>query len=547
MLDKDFLNEIWLQFETEAMEHCTSSEDLLLDTNLNASEGAKIDSLFRAFHSLKGLFGTVGLNQTLELTHLIEDVVDKIRSREMLLNNKIRGVLLKCIDVLKDVISSSSQERKEIVDENLDAVKQLIVSIETTEFQMDINSKNIEQKELDNQISVSDKSDRFATVGLETIDFLFQKAGLVSSQVNVLKNMTKLSLNNAQSIENVDKLIDILQTEVTTLNQAVTDLRLISVNSLIRRLKRDVFETATSLNKNIEFSVSGDNERADRTIINVLSSALMHLLRNSVDHGIEKNEERGQKGNGNIHLDFSKEQDGLLITVSDDGKGLNRKKIEEKLRKLELLSDDDIKKLSDLQLYEFIFQPGFSTKSDVSETSGRGVGLDVVKKNISSLGGTINVVSDADIGTKFFLRIPNIVSTEDCLVLNDLKTMYAFPTRSIQWIKTVAQVDFQKHSSIRSIVHGKNIIPVHNAPDLFGNLAENVDELEEKIILINMNEKAFALSYKGKLSYSEHVFDEPDPLVSKLPFVSGTTVDQDRNIIFRANLEKLFEINERAA
>ena len=546
-MDKDFLNEIWLQFETEAMEHCTSSEDLLLDTNLNASEGTKIDSLFRAFHSLKGLFGTVGLNQTLELTHLIEDVIDKIRSREMLLNNKIRGVLLKCIDVLKDVISSSSQERKEIVDENLDAVKQLIVSIETTEFQMDINSKNIKQEELDNQISVSDKSDRFATVDLESIDFLFNKAGLVSSQVNVLKNMTKLSLNNVQSIENVDKLIDILQTEVTTLNQAVTDLRLISVNSLIRRLKRDVFETATSLNKNIEFSVSGDNERADRTIINVLSSALMHLLRNSVDHGIEKNEERGQKGNGKIDLDFSKEKDGLLITVSDDGKGLNRKKIEEKLRQLELLSDDDIKKLSDLQLYEFIFQPGFSTKSDVSETSGRGVGLDVVKKNISSLGGTINVVSDADIGTKFFLKIPNIVSTEDCLVLSDLKTIYAFPTRSIQWIKTVTQLDFQKHSSIRSIVHEKNIIPVHNAPDLFGNLVENVDELEEKIILINMNEKAFALSYKGKLTYSEHVFDEPDPLVSKLPFVSGTTVDQDRNIIFRANLEKLFEINERAA
>ena len=163
------------------------------------------------------------------------------------------------------------------------------------------------------------------------------------------------------------------------------------------------------------------------------------------------------------------------------------------------------------------------------------------------MGGTINVVSDPGLGTKFFLKIPNIVSTEDCLVLSDLKIIYALPTRSILWIRGVSQVDFQKNSPIRSIVHEKNIIPVHNASDLFGNLAENVDDLEEKIILINMNEKAFALSYKGKLSYSEHVFDEPDPLVSKLPFVSGTTVDQDRNIIFRANLEKLFEINERAA
>ena len=98
---------------------------------------------------------------------------------------------------------------------------------------MDVNSKNIEQKEVDNQISVSDKSDRFATIDLESIDFLFNKAGLVSSQVNVLKNITKHSLENAQSIENVDKLIDIIKTEVTTLNQAVTDLRLVSVNSLI--------------------------------------------------------------------------------------------------------------------------------------------------------------------------------------------------------------------------------------------------------------------------------------------------------------------------
>ena len=117
-----------------------------------------------------------------------------------------------------------------------------------------------------------------------------------------------------------------------------------------------------------------------------------------------------KKGNGKICLDFRKEEDGLLITVSDDGEGLNRKKIEKKLRQLELLPDDDINKLSDPRLYDYIFQPGFSTKSDVSETSGRGVGLDVVKKNISSLGGTINVVSDAGIGTKFFLRIPNIVS-----------------------------------------------------------------------------------------------------------------------------------------
>ena len=546
-MDRDFLNEIWLQFETEAMEHCTSSEDLLLDTEFSGSEAIKIDSLFRAFHSLKGLFGTVGLNQTLELTHLIEDVIDKIRSREMLLNNQIRGILLQCIDVIKNIITLSSQERNEIVDEDLDVVKQLIVSIETTDFHADQNFKNIERKNLDDPILVSNKSDRFATVDLESLDFLFNKAGLVSSQVNILKNMTKLGMDNPQSIENVDKLINTLQTEVTTLNQAVTDLRLVSVNSLIRRLKRDVFETGTSLNKNIEFSVTGDNERADRTIINVLSSALMHLLRNSVDHGIEKNEERGKKGNGKICLDFRKEEDGLLITVSDDGEGLNRKKIEKKLRQLELLGDDDINKLSDPRLYDYIFQPGFSTKSDVSATSGRGVGLDVVKKNISSLGGTINVFSDAGIGTKFFLRIPNIVSTEVCLVLTDLKTIYAFPTRSILWVRSVAQVDFQKHSTIRSIVHEKNIIPVHNAHDLFGNLAENKDELDEKIILINMNEKAFALSYKGKLTYSEHVFDEPDPLVSKLPFVSGTTVDQDRNIIFRANLEKLFEINERAA
>ena len=145
------------------------------------------------------------------------------------------------------------------------------------------------------------------------------------------------------------------------------------------------------------------------------------------------------------------------------------------------------------------------------------------------------------------LRIPHSHRREYRELLSPGRIRNAFPTRSILWVRSIAQIEFQKHSTIRSIVHEKNIIPVHNAHDLFGNLDENLGELEEKIILINMNEKAFALSYKGKLTYSEHVFDEPDPLVSKLPFVSGTTVDQDRNIIFRANLEKLFEINEKAA
>ena len=145
-MDRDFLDAIWLQFETEAMEHCTSSEDLLLETEFNEYEAAKIDSLFRAFHSLKGLFGTVGLNKTLELTHLIEDVIDKIRSLEVPLNNKIRGALLKCIDVLKNIITSSSQEREEIVDENLDVVKQLIVSLGTTDSYADDNIKNIDEK-----------------------------------------------------------------------------------------------------------------------------------------------------------------------------------------------------------------------------------------------------------------------------------------------------------------------------------------------------------------------------------------------------------------
>ena len=166
----------------------------------------------------------MGLNKTLELTHLIEDVIDKIRSLEMPPNNKIRGALLKCIDVLKNIITSSSQEREEIVDENLDVVKQLIVSIGTTDSYADDNIKNIELKDLGDPTSVSDKSDRFATVDIESLDLLFNKVGLVSSQVNVLKRMTKLNVDSAQFIENVDKLIDILQTEVTILNQSITDL-----------------------------------------------------------------------------------------------------------------------------------------------------------------------------------------------------------------------------------------------------------------------------------------------------------------------------------
>ncbi len=545
-MDKEFLNEIWAQFELEAVEHSKNSEDILLETaNKNLSKD-EVDKLFRNFHSLKGLTGSIGMSKTVSLTHLAEDLISEIRKGTLEFSDNVRSTLLKFIDVFNAVLSNSIKSRTEAVPKNFDLCKKELenilgkISLENKKTNVKIDNGNL----IDDYSSDVDSKDegKFTQVSSASLDDLFQKSGTLVSRANALKRVFEQS-GSARDNDYASGILDKLVNDIQILNGRITDLRLISVNDLVRRLKRAVLDISSQLDKKVKFTVSGDNERADRKIIRNLADPLLHMIRNSVDHGIENIDERQQKGIGKIDLSFKKEGDKLVVNLSDDGRGLDKKKILEIAINKNVIDKETAKQLSDRDIFSLIFKPGFSTAQSVSATSGRGVGMDVVEKNIALLGGKINVNSTKNNGTHFSIIIPGAVSTEECIILKDLPTFYAVPSRSIQWVKNKSELDTDVVGGQEHIRFNKNQIPIQDLNTLLSFPIKKSKINVEKIILLSLSDKAVAFNYFGDFIYDEFVFEQPDKLIANMPLVSGTTVDDDQNIIFRLNVESLFNFD----
>ena len=545
-MDEEFLNEIWAQFEVEAVEHSKDSEDILLATANNTLSKDDIDKLFRNFHSLKGLTGSIGMSKTESLTHLAEDLISEIRNGVLEFDDNLRGILLKFIDVLNAVLQKSIKDRAEVIPRNFGLCKKELERILQNKSRKIKKTNLIVENEsfVDEKFSDSDTMDaeRFTLVSSASLDDLFQKSGTLVSRANALKRVFEQS-EGIRDNDYASGILDKLVNDIQILNGRVTDLRLISVNSLVRRLKRATIDISSQLNKKVKLNVIGDNERADRKIVRNLADPLMHMIRNSIDHGIESNKERKNKGIGKIDLSFKKEADKLIVNLSDDGRGLDKKKILETAVKKNIIDKQNVKQVSDRDVFSLIFKPGFSTALNVSSTSGRGVGMDVVEKNIAVLGGKVEVNSEHNKGTNFSLVIPGAVSTEECIILKDLPTYYAVPSRSIQWIKNKSELETDIVSGLEHVRFKKSQIPIQDLNSLLSFPLDTSKGLVEKIILLSLSDKAIAISYSGNFIYDEFVFEQPDKLIANLPLVSGTTVDDDQNIIFRLNVENLFNFD----
>ena len=545
-MDEEFLNEIWAQFEVEAVEHSKDSEDILLATANNTLSKDDIDKLFRNFHSLKGLTGSIGMSKTESLTHLAEDLISEIRNGVLDFDDNLRGILLKFIDVLNAVLQKSIKDRAEVIPRNFGLCKKELERILQNKSRQIKKTNLIVENEsfVDEKFSDSDTMDaeRFTLVSSASLDDLFQKSGTLVSRANALKRVFEQS-EGIRDNDYASGILDKLVNDIQILNGRVTDLRLISVNSLVRRLKRATIDISSQLNKKVKLNVIGDNERADRKIVRNLADPLMHMIRNSIDHGIESNKERKNKGIGKIDLSFKKEADKLIVNLSDDGRGLDKKKILETAVKKNIIDEQHVKQVSDRDVFSLIFKPGFSTALNVSTTSGRGVGMDVVEKNIAVLGGKVEVNSEHNKGTNFSLVIPGAVSTEECIILKDLPTFYAVPSRSIQWIKNKSELETDIVSGLEHVRFKKSQIPIQDLNSLLSFPLDTSKGLVEKIILLSLSDKAIAISYSGNFIYDEFVFEQPDKLIANLPLVSGTTVDDDQNIIFRLNVENLFNFD----
>ncbi len=266
-------------------------------------------------------------------------------------------------------------------------------------------------------------------VDLDKIDRLVNMVGeIVITQAMVAEQLSQLNIGNKSLLTGLESM----QQHTRELQDSVMSIRAQPVKSVFQRMPRLVRELAGSLNKDVRMVTSGENTEVDKTVIEQLSDPLTHMIRNSVDHGIEMPDKRqsvGKPREGTIHLSAEHRSGRIVIQVEDDGGGINRERVKQKCIEKGLINPDA--QLTDEEIDNFIFLPGFSTAEKVSNVSGRGVGMDVVKKNIQALGGRVNVINKPGQGSRFILSLPLTLAVLDGMVVTVGQERYVLPLTSI--------------------------------------------------------------------------------------------------------------------
>jgi two-component system chemotaxis sensor kinase CheA len=296
---------------------------------------------------------------------------------------------------------------------------------------------------------------------------------------------------------------------------------------------------SASLNKDVELQITGESTEVDKTVIEHIGDPLTHILRNSIDHGLESTEERIAKGKpkkGKVAIDIYQKGNQVVIEIIDDGKGMDVNKLKKKAVEKGVLTEEEAEKMTDEAATDIIFMPGFSTKEVATELSGRGVGMDVVKTNISLLNGYVEVVTEKDVGSTFRICIPLTLAIIQSLMVEVSGAKYAIPLSPIEETLKVSRDEIDNITGQNVIVIRDKVCPLFELNTLLGtgngNGNGNDNSDHKYIVVISMGEKRFCIAVDKLLGQEEVVIKQLDGVDSTASYVLGATITGDGKVVF---------------
>ena len=337
-------------------------------------------------------------------------------------------------------------------------------------------------------------------------------------------------LEDVSNRENINEIKDSLE-QVSRLTSELQDLvlkiRMQQVNVVFSRFPRMVRDLSNELGKEIDLIITGEETELDKTVVSELSDPLVHLLRNSIDHGIEQPANRikiGKEAKGTIRLTAFQEGNQVIITIEDDGKGLNPEILKESAEKKGISTSH----LSDEEIQRLIFHPGFSTAKEVTNVSGRGVGMDAVQSKILSLGGTIELKSTVDVGTIFTIRLPLTLSIIDALMVQVADDTFAVPLDVVERVVRIKEDEIVKTLNQEVYEFQGHMIPVLRTNEMLAINDKNMDKYYG--IIVNIDQKDYAILADHLIGQQEVVIKKIDSMLQQTRKYQGATILGDGSI-----------------
>lgn len=338
-----------------------------------------------------------------------------------------------------------------------------------------------------------------------------------------------IDLRNADLQDTVERMSRVS----SDLQNIILTMRMVPIDHVFSRFPRMVRKLARDLNKQVDIEIIGADTELDRTVIDEIGDPIVHLLRNAIDHGIETPEERVRKGKpekGTIKLEAFHSGNHVFIEISDDGAGINKDKVLKKALSNGLLTDREAEGLTDQQIYELIMESGFSTADKISDISGRGVGLDVVKNTIESLGGNIAIDSAVDKGSVFSVQLPLTLTIISVLLVELNKEKYAIPLSSIIETAIISKEQLLSAHHKKVIDFRGKVVPLVNLKDIFGVEAPEVEEAYTSVVIVKKGDKLAALVVDSFIGQQEVVLKSLGAYMSNTFAISGATILGDGEV-----------------
>lgn len=423
-----------------------------------------VDSL-GALHTLKGNSGMMGFDSLKGYIHRVEELLKGILDGNIRLDSAM-DVLLNSANVIRNTlqeIEKNPSSRPDLTEDTLELIR-LIEGGDGKEAREKQHTLSLDSY-------LGSKTDTIR-VDFKRLDNLLNLVGelvIFKTRLNQIEERIKRTINNKPLIRELDEGLQFIGKTVSELQEGIMKARMLPVRHVFHRFPRMVRDLAKSQGKEIQLTFEGEDTELDKTIIDELGEPMLHIIRNAIDHGIEKRDERIKKGKhpaGRITLSATQESNYVIISVSDDGRGIDPERIRKKAIDKGLIRSED--SLNREDVLTLIFSPNFSTKEEATDVSGRGIGLDVVSKNISRLNGQVLVDSTPEMGTTFTIKLPLSLAIIPALMAEVSEEVYAIPMNSVEESVKVKEEDINIVNNREVIRLRERVLPVIRLNQFFG-------------------------------------------------------------------------------
>ena len=629
----DDLQEILEDFLVEAGELVEQMDQDLVELENNPEDLELLNSIFRVAHTVKGSSSFLNFDVLTELTHHMEDVLNKARKDELKITPEIMDIVLKSVDMMKELLeaikndgndtdcgidiedicqklqmAASGEELSSSNSIETEEPKQEIVDSgnETNEDEFEIDTSAVEdedysnlseeeveaeierlllekqkEKEAKKRDKVTNKTKtktkdsskvtkkektKLATkkdekksptksapeqtirVEVKRLDHLMNLIGeLVLGKNRLLKIYDDVEerYDGEKFLEELNNVVSSVSMVTTDLQIAVMKTRMLPVSKVFNKFPRLVRDLSRELNKDIELVMSGEETELDKSIVEEIGDPIVHMIRNSCDHGIEDAKTRVENGKdpkGRVYLKAYNEGNQIVIEIKDDGAGMDPEFLKNKAMEKGVISLSEAESMSDKEAYGIIFKPGFSTAAKVTGVSGRGVGMDVVKTNIENLNGVIDIDSELGKGTTFKLRIPLTLAIMQALLVSAQEEYFAIPLSSV--LETVRITPNEIYT-----IGGKNVLKLRDEvlslvrlSDLFDveRIFDNSDHIY--VVIIGLAENKLGLVVDGLVGQEEIVIKSMGDYLKGIDGIAGATIRGDGRVTLITDVAAMMKL-----